>query len=62
MNYVRRTNLVNHNIELGLLRHPMLLKPADLAFEGGFREIFNVHHMKWYVFDNKVIITGANLQ
>ena len=25
------------------------------------REIFGVHHMKYYIFDNDVIITGANL-
>ena len=25
------------------------------------REIFGVHHMKFYVFDNDVLLTGANL-
>ena len=29
--------------------------------ESGFREIFGVHHIKAHVFDNNVLITGANL-
>lgn len=28
---------------------------------GGLREIFGVHHMKLHVFDDNVLITGANL-
>jgi phosphatidylserine/phosphatidylglycerophosphate/cardiolipin synthase-like enzyme len=40
------------------MRHPFLPKIANMFHDGGAREIFNVHHMKWYVFDNKVILTG----
>ena len=29
--------------------------------EGPLREIFGVHHMKVHVFDNHVMMTGANL-
>lgn len=28
---------------------------------GQLKEIFGVHHMKLHVFDNNVLITGANL-
>jgi len=43
------------------MRHPKLPMFFDMFDEGGAREVFNVHHMKWYVFDDKVIFTGANL-
>jgi CDP-diacylglycerol--glycerol-3-phosphate 3-phosphatidyltransferase len=33
---------------------------TDLS-ESVLREVFGIHHMKFYVFDNDVIITGANL-
>jgi CDP-diacylglycerol--glycerol-3-phosphate 3-phosphatidyltransferase len=58
LNYIKRANLLNHQIKLGLLRHPRLPNIFNLLTEGGGREIFNVHHMKWYVFDNKIIFTG----
>ena len=29
--------------------------------ESGIREIFGVHHIKAHVFDDDVLITGANL-
>jgi CDP-diacylglycerol--glycerol-3-phosphate 3-phosphatidyltransferase len=29
--------------------------------ESPLREVFGIHHMKFYIFDNDVIITGANL-
>lgn len=30
------------------------------SIKGGLREIFGVHHIKAAVFDNNVILTGAN--
>lgn len=49
---------MNHNIKLGFMRHPTLPSIFNMFHETGTREIFNVHHMKWYIFDNKVIFTG----
>jgi len=46
-------------MKLGLMRHPFLPKIADLMNKTSAREIFNVHHMKWYIFDDKVILTGG---
>ena len=51
-------NILNQKIEIGFMRHPMLPKYFNLLEYSIGREIFNVHHMKWYVFDNKVILTG----
>ena len=42
-----------HNPETGLLKGKFA--------NGPLREIFGVHHMKLNVFDNNVLITGANL-
>ena len=39
------------------LRNPLLFDNNHTAI----REIFGVHHMKFYIFDNNVLITGANL-
>lgn len=41
------------------MRHPFLPKMADAMNKSSAREIFNVHHMKWYIFDDKVILTGG---
>jgi CDP-diacylglycerol--glycerol-3-phosphate 3-phosphatidyltransferase len=30
--------------------------------EGSIREVFGVHHMKYFVFDDVVVMTGANLE
>jgi len=42
-----------HNPDTGLLKGKFSNSPL--------REIFGVHHMKAHVFDNNVLITGANL-
>ena len=42
-----------HNPDTGFLK--------GKASEGPMREIFGVHHMKVHVFDNHVMMTGANL-
>jgi len=42
-----------HNPDTGMLKGKMSNSPL--------REIFGVHHMKIHVFDNNVLITGANL-
>jgi CDP-diacylglycerol---glycerol-3-phosphate 3-phosphatidyltransferase len=42
-----------HNPDTGMLKGKMSNSPL--------REIFGVHHMKAHVFDNNVLITGANL-
>ena len=44
---------------MGLYRHPKLPTIFDTLNGSTFREIFNVHHMKWYIFDDKVILTGG---
>lgn len=46
-------------MKLGFLRHPLLPSMANWFIENPAREVFNVHHMKWYIFDNKVILTGG---
>ncbi|CAD8164039.1 unnamed protein product [Paramecium octaurelia] len=46
-------------MKLGLMRHPQF---ANMFEESALREIYNVHYMKWYIFDNRVILTGANLE
>lgn len=56
---LRMANLFAHNMKLGLMRHPFLPYIANRFEESAAREIFNVHHMKWYIFDNKVILTGG---
>ncbi len=58
LSYVKQANLLNHNLGIGFMRHPKLPKFVDFLEQGGGREIFNVHHMKWYIFDNKVILSG----
>lgn len=42
-----------HNPDTGVLKGKMSNSPL--------REIFGVHHMKAHVFDNNVLLTGANL-
>lgn len=42
-----------HNPDTGMLKGKFSNSPL--------REIFGVHHMKAHVFDNNVMITGANL-
>ena len=42
-----------HNPDTGMLKGKFSSSPL--------REIFGVHHMKAHVFDNNVMITGANL-
>lgn len=59
LNQLRMTNLCAHQMKLGLLRHPLLPELADKLENTPAREIFNVHHMKWYIFDDKVIISGG---
>lgn len=41
------------------MRHPFLPQFVNRMEESAAREIFNVHHMKWYIFDNKVLLTGG---
>ena len=42
-----------HNPDTGILKGKLMNSPL--------REVFGVHHMKAHVFDNNVLITGANL-
>lgn len=55
---LKRENLHNNNIKLAFYFNPLANKFLSLDFESGLREIFGVHHMKFYVFDNDVILTG----
>ena len=52
-----KLNLKN-NVKLAFFRSPSTNKMLDLETESGFREIFALHHMKFYVFDNDVILTA----
>ena len=42
-----------HNPDTGVLKGKMSSSP--------YREIFGVHHMKLHVFDDNLLVTGANL-
>lgn len=59
LSYLRMSNLFSHNMRLGFMRHPLLPPIADQMQTSNAREIFNVHHMKWYIFDDKVLLTGG---
>jgi len=55
---LKKENLHNNNVKLAFYYHPNSNKLFSLDTESGIREIFGVHHMKFYVFDNDVILSG----
>ena len=44
-----------------MFQHPDVGKFKGSSINKGYREIFGVHHIKAAVFDDDVILTGANL-
>ena len=57
---VRRSNL-NKKLRVGFFHMPDTGMFKGRFSESPIREIFGVHHIKAHVFDNNVLITGANL-
>ena len=55
-----KENKHNTNIKIGFYSPPVnpLIYGDNTS---GIREMFGVHHMKFYIFDDNVLITGANL-
>jgi CDP-diacylglycerol---glycerol-3-phosphate 3-phosphatidyltransferase len=52
----------SHKVKVGFWHHPDTgVIKGKLAQTNPLREIFGVHHIKAHVFDNNVMITGANL-
>lgn len=52
----------NRDIRLGFYHNPDTgLFKGKYAEASPLREVFGVHHIKAHVFDNNVLITGANL-
>ncbi|KAL4456970.1 hypothetical protein ABPG74_014608 [Tetrahymena malaccensis] len=58
---LKKDNLHNNNVKLAFYYNPSTNKILSLDSESGLREIFGVHHMKFYVFDDDIVLTGANL-
>lgn len=56
--HLRVNNLHNHNIKLGFFKNPNVNKFLGLDDESGLREIFGVHHIKCYLFDNDILLSG----
>lgn len=57
-----KRNFFNRNIRIGFFHHPDTgFFKGKYASASPLREIFGVHHIKAHVFDNNVMITGANL-
>ncbi len=51
-------NLHNNNIKLAFYKNPKSPRIFNWSDESPLREFFGVHHMKCYIFDNDVILTG----
>lgn len=51
----------NKPVRIGMYHNPDTGFLKGKFSNGALREIFGVHHMKFGVFDNDVMITGANL-
>ena len=54
-------NKFRENLKISMFQHPDVGLFKGAEFNGAYREIFGVHHIKAAVFDNNVILTGANL-
>jgi hypothetical protein len=48
----------NKNIQIGFFRVPSNNHLFSIDQESGLGELLGVHHIKYYVFDNDVILTG----
>ncbi len=58
---LKTSNIHNKNVKIGMFANPIGNKYFSLETESPLREIFGVHHIKFYVFDDNVILSGANL-
>lgn len=56
--HLRTNNLHNNNVRLGFFKNPNVNKLIGLDEESGLREIFGVHHIKCYLFDNDILLSG----
>ena len=56
-----KTENFKRNVRVGFFHMPDTGFFQGKYFDSPMREIFGVHHMKAHVFDNNVLITGANL-
>ena len=53
---------INHKfLRFGFFNHPNKVNKYFKFFHTSAKEVFGVHHIKAHVFDNNVLITGANL-
>ena len=50
------------NLHLSFFKHSKMLSILEPLTKTGVCEIFGVLHIKIFIFDNTVILTGANLQ
>ena len=56
-----KTNNFKRNVRVGFFHMPDTGLLQGKYLDSPLREIFGVHHMKAHVFDDNVLITGANL-
>ena len=56
-----KTETFNSKVRVGFFHMPDTGTLKGRFSESPFREIFGVHHIKAHVFDDNVLITGANL-
>ena len=56
-----RTSHAQKKVRLGFFHMPDTGMLKGKYSESPMREIFGVHHIKAHVFDNNIMITGANL-
>ena len=56
-----KLNNFNRNVRVGFYHNPDSGMLKGKFSNSPLREVFGVHHMKAHVFDNSVMITGANL-
>jgi len=55
---LKTSNTHNPYIKVGFLQNSSANRVIRLDDESGLREIFGVHHMKAYIFDDDVLLTG----
>jgi len=53
-----KDNRHNPHLNIAFFRDPTLNKLITIAGQGGAREVFGTHHMKIYIFDNNVLVSG----
>jgi len=58
---LKMDNRHNPHLNIAFFKNPNMNRIISVLGQSGFREIFGTHHMKIYIFDNNVLISGANL-